>query len=275
MCSTRQGGSLNDGTLALFRTPPPDPVCSSLDFYKELIPTKKTIPPQSVWFLFMSCLNPERGLDDKSYQAAANELKVEVAAIMAVAEVETSGNAFDQEGRPRVLYERHYFHRLTNGKYSKKHPDISNSLSGGYGKFSAQYGKLERAFNLDSEAALKSASWGRFQIMGNNHQAAGYDTVESFVLAMTKSETEHLRAFITFIKNNPALLKALREKRWSDFASGYNGSSYKNNAYDTKLEAAYKRFSQPAASTGASGKTTPSAAAGGKISPATFKGRLP
>ncbi|MDD4881534.1 MAG: N-acetylmuramidase domain-containing protein [Gallionellaceae bacterium] len=70
------------------------------------------------------------------------------------------------------MYERHYFHRLTNGKYSKKHPDISNSLSGGYGKFSAQYGKLERAFNLDPEAALKSASWGRFQIMGNNHQAA-------------------------------------------------------------------------------------------------------
>ncbi|MDD4882284.1 MAG: N-acetylmuramidase domain-containing protein, partial [Gallionellaceae bacterium] len=103
----------------------------------------------------------------------------------------------------------------------------------------------------------------------------GHDTVVSFVLAMTKSETEHLKAFTVFINNDPALLKALREKRWSDFASGYNGPGYKNNAYDTKLEAAYKRFAQTAASTGASGKTTPSATAGGNASPATSAGKLP
>lgn len=85
ICSTQPGGSLIDGTLTLCRTPPPGPICSSLDFYEELIPSKTTIPPHSVGFLFTSCLNPETGLDDKSYQAAADELKVEVAAIKAVA----------------------------------------------------------------------------------------------------------------------------------------------------------------------------------------------
>lgn len=193
ICTTQQGGSLIDGTLALCRMPPPGPICASFDFYEELIPPRLTITPQSIAFLFTTCLNPERGLDDKDYQAAADELKVEVAAIEAVAEVETSGNAFDPQGRPRILFERHYFHRLTNGKYGEKHPDISNSSTGGYGKFSAQYDKLERAFKLDPEAALKSASWGRFQIMGNHHQAAGHNTVVAFVLAMTRSETEHLR----------------------------------------------------------------------------------
>lgn len=275
ICSTRLGGSLIDGTLALSRMPPPGPICASLDFYEELFPPRATITPQSVGFLFTSCLNPERGLEEKDYLAAADELKVEVAAIKAVAEVETSGNAFDSEGRPRILFERHYFHRLTNGKYSKKHPDISNTSAGGYGKFSAQYGKLERAFKLDAQAALKSASWGRFQIMGNNHQAAGHDTVESFVLSMTKSEAEHLRAFTSFIKHNPALLKALRDKQWSGFASGYNGPGYKNNAYDTKLEAAYKRFVQPAASTSATTKPHPSTTPGGTVLPAASPGTLP
>lgn len=94
-----------------------------------------------------------------------------------------AGSAFDDYGRPRILFERHYFPRLTQGRYDKRHPDISNSLAGGYGKFSAQYGKLERAYVLDAVAALESASWGRFQIMGSNYRDAGFVSVQEFVLA--------------------------------------------------------------------------------------------
>jgi len=247
ICFSSQGGSLLDGTLALTRTPLPGSMCTSLDAYTDLVLAPPTITAQTLGFLFTTCRNPIQGLGDEDYLAAANELQVEVAAIKAVAEVETSGQAFDPDGRPRILYERHYFHRLTRGKYSKKHPDISNPSAGGYGKFSAQYGKLERAFKLDAEAALKSASWGRFQIMGLNHLAAGHPTVAEFVLAMTRAESEHLKAFTAFIKSNPALLKALRDKRWAAFAAGYNGRKYKDNNYDTKLANAYGSFAQPSA----------------------------
>ena len=131
-----------------------------------------------VSFLFRMCLNPEQGLDKKSYDAAASLLGTDVATIKAVATVETSGKAFDELGRPRILFERHYFHSLTQGRHDRLHPDISSPHAGGYGKFSIQYTKLEKAYGLDPEAALQSASWGRFQIMGKNFQTAGFASVQ-------------------------------------------------------------------------------------------------
>ncbi|HUW54119.1 MAG TPA: N-acetylmuramidase family protein [Rhodanobacter sp.] len=196
-------------------------------------------------FLFRMCLDPKRGLDQQSYERAATLLGVEVATIQAVAKVETSGNAFDEQGRPRILYERHYFHRLTHGRYDHLHPDISNALRGGYGTFSAQYGKLQQAYRLDPVAALQSASWGRFQIMGKNFHAAGYSSVQRFVLALTRSEANHLQAFANFVKANQAMHEALKQKKWATFAQCYNGSSYKENNYDSKLEKAYNQLTSP------------------------------
>lgn len=192
--------------------------------------------------LFHACLNPLVGLTDDDYAAAAKTLGVDVATIQAVAEVETSGNAFDTLGRPRILFERHYFHRLTGGRYDKRHAGISAKSAGGYGKFSAQYGKLEEAFALDADAALSSASWGRFQIMGSNHHAAGFASVRQFVLAMTRSEAEHLNAFARFVRAHPAMVSALQKKDWASFAKAYNGKEYRKNLYDDKLKSAYERL---------------------------------
>lgn len=92
---------------------------------------------------------------------------------------------------------------------------FSNAKQGGYGKFSAQYAKLEEAYRLAPEAALRSASWGRFQIMGANFKAAGFTSVEAFVLAMSRAESEHLKAFTHFVMSNKAMLSALREHDWA------------------------------------------------------------
>lgn len=34
-------------------------------------------------------------------------------------------------------------------------------------------------------------------------------------------------------------------KQWAEFAKGYNGSAYKENKYDTKLEMAYQKYADP------------------------------
>ena len=106
-------------------------------------------------------------LTEDDYQKAADRLKCEVAAIKAVVLVETPGGAFDSKGRPVVLYERHLFRKHTKGRYDRTHPDLSGPpyAKSGYGALSIQYKKLERAYALDPAAALKSASWGRFQIL--------------------------------------------------------------------------------------------------------------
>ena len=240
--------TVDNGTLARYPTAIPGLICAeSLQYpsksYSETISPIKQTNALKLGFLFNQCLAPQTGLEENDYKQAANKLNVEIAAIKAVAEVESAGSAFDKHGRPRILYERHYFSRLTAGKYNTSHPNISNKSSGGYGKFSEQYTKLESAFKLDPDAALRSASWGRFQIMGNNFKAAGFAAVGDFVLKLTKSESEHLKSFSTFVENDKKMLSALQNKDWPAFAKAYNGPGYKKNSYDTKLKSAFERFS--------------------------------
>lgn len=181
------------------------------------------------------------GLKQSDYDNAAKALNCEPEAIQAVAEVETKGSAWDSMGRPTILFERHYFKDLTRSKYNKSHSDISGQ-PGGYGRFSQQYPKLYRAAVLDESAALKSASWGRFQIMGKNFKQSGYNNVNDFVSGMMKSELKHLEAFTNFIKNDKRLLVAIQSKKWAAFASGYNGKGYSANKYDIKMDAEYKKL---------------------------------
>ena len=194
------------------------------------------------------------------YEAAAISLDCKVAAIRAVAATETQRDPWDDLGRPTILYERHKFSKHSDGRYDRSHPDISNKNGGGYGRFAAQYPKLRRAAILHEEAALKSASWGTFQILGENHVAAGYATVAAFVDGMMHSERKHLDAFVSFIKANAGMLKAIRALDWATFARLYNGPGYKKNDYDTKVADAYKSFSpvvRPAPGAGAGAPSVP------------------
>lgn len=179
-------------------------------------------------------------LQECDFVTAANLLNCEVAAIKAVAEVESSGGGFLKDGQPKILFERHYFHRLTNGKYTKDHPDISNTKTGGY--TSNEHARLAKAAKLDRDAALQSASWGKFQIMGSHWKALGYESIQGFINAMYASETEHLMAFVKFVKVN-GLQDELQRKDWANFARGYNGSAYAKNKYDIKIANAYKKYS--------------------------------
>lgn len=184
-----------------------------------------------------------KSLTDKAIQEAATDLGVEPAVIRAVDEVESRGDGFE-DGRVKILFERHKFHQFTRGKYDASHPDISNEEAGGYGRGS-QYARFSRAFELDPEAAMKSASWGRYQIMGFNFKAAGFNTVGEFVDAMKVSEDEHLKAFVKVIKTW-GLAPELRMKDWAAFASQYNGPAYRKNKYDTKMAVAYEKFKREA-----------------------------
>ncbi|WP_018629171.1 N-acetylmuramidase family protein [Niabella aurantiaca] len=184
-------------------------------------------------------------LTDKDYQDAARILGVEVAAIKAVAQVESAGAGFLPDGQPKILFERHYFHRLTGGKYDKVGPDISGPYkTGSYGPGGQhQHDRLEKAAALDRDAALQSASYGKFQIMGSNFKLAGFATLQLFINAMYSGEPAHLMAFCNFIRNT-GLLPALKAKNWAAFARGYNGTGYAKNRYDEKMAAAYRKYSQ-------------------------------
>lgn len=183
---------------------------------------------------------------DADYDAAAKKLGSDVASIKAVAEVETGiRGSWDPDGRPIILYERHLFSAMTGNEFDPSHPDLSNPTAGGYGLYSAQHPKLKRAAALNEQAALKAASWGGYQILGQNFVSAGFATVDAFVSAQMESEARQLEIFVTVVLANRGWLKAFQAKDWTAFAAGYNGPKYKENDYDTKMKNAYDRLSPP------------------------------
>lgn len=177
--------------------------------------------------------------------ALAKSLGIELATIKAVIAVESSGSWLQKDGRPIIRFESHIFSDLTNNLYDKDYPKISSKRynpSLNLSSSEKEYSRFDIAKNLNQTAALKSASYGAFQIMGFNHAIVGFKNVQDFYQAM-HSPKEQLKAFGQFLINN-SLVKSLRNKDWKGFAYSYNGSSYHlhNPPYDVRLANAYQKY---------------------------------
>ncbi len=192
---------------------------------------------------------PARLLGQADIEKAAEDLGVAVAAVMAVNEVESLGRGFLPDGRPVILFERHVMHRLlAEAGYdadatAARFPNVVHQRRGGYAGGAAEHARLATACGIDRACALQSASWGQYQIMGYHWQTCGYDSVEAFVEAMRSGEAAHLEAFVRFVAADPALHKALKGRKWAEFAKLYNGPAYRENLYDQRLARAYARYS--------------------------------
>jgi len=172
---------------------------------------------------------------------AAAALTVSAQEVWTVISVETAGCGFLADRRPQILFERHIFHRLTNGRFDDG--DISDPAPGGYGATGVhQYDRLAKAIALDSTAALQSASWGLGQILGTNFAAAGFASVDAMVQAMVDGEDAQLAAVGAFIVAN-RLDAALKAHDWTSFARGYNGPGFAANQYDVRLRGEFQKFS--------------------------------
>ena len=199
-------------------------------------------------------------LAEKDLVDFANMYGLELAAVKAVNQIESSGKGFLAFGKPRILFEGHVFWSELK-KRNIEPNSFLNSLSQDilYDKWTKKYYKggegeyerMEKAANITDlpgtkEAAYCSASWGAFQIMGYNYKNLGYNSIDNWVLAMNDHEREHLAAFGKFISmksiSGKKLINWLQEKNWEKFAEGYNGSGYKKNKYDEKLKAAYNKY---------------------------------
>jgi hypothetical protein len=189
----------------------------------------------------MAFIGQSRPLTSDGMATAATTMTVAVQEVWTVLSVETSGCGFLSDRRPEILYERHIFHRLTGGRFDDG--NLSDPTKGGYGPSGAhQYERLTAAMDLDRDAALKSASWGLGQVLGENFSAAGFASVDQMVQAMTDSEDAQLAAVSAFILEN-RLDRALRTHDWTSFARGYNGSAFATNHYDVRLRGEFQKLS--------------------------------
>lgn len=188
---------------------------------------------------------------DYDYEWAGKYLDCESAAIKAVVKVETGDNeGFIAPGKPKILFEGHIFWSqlkkvgIDPEKLQKDHPGIiyqrwdKSKYLGGI----KEYERFNEACEIDKDAAICSTSFGLFQIMGFNHDICSVDSPEEFYNLMCESEFRQLTLGLEFIRNNN-LVKYIVKKDWAGFAKRYNGSGYKQNQYDIKLEKAYKEYS--------------------------------
>lgn len=182
-----------------------------------------------------------RPISAKGMDQVCCTLGVSQPEVWAVLTVETRGIGFLPDRRPQILFERHVFHKLTEGKHDTVNSSISSSLPGGYVGGPGEYHRLEQAMKLDGGAALQSASWGIGQVMGFNYGVAGFASIDAMVTDMVRDENAQLLAVANFIKGNN-LAGALQLQNWVSFARGYNGQDFKKNEYDTRLAAAHARY---------------------------------
>lgn len=179
----------------------------------------------------------------------------EPAAFLSVIEIESNGNPFEEDGKtPRFLFERHVFHR----ELKKYAPDrLKEAINAGLaipqwdrktqykdqGNSAGRMALLVRARAIHAECANRSCSWGVGQTMGFLATEIGYASATQMVQMMATGIGSQLDAMARFIRSK-GLKDKLNGHDWAGFALVYNGPGYRQNSYDTKLDAAFVRWSK-------------------------------
>lgn len=195
-------------------------------------------------------------LQDK--QNAAIKFGLEYKNVAAVMTVEAAGSGYGPDGKLKIQFEPLVFHnelvkrhidhtfeviyKVVAGKRVVDKYKITqggNVIVNGVEGQTSEYIAYNTALLINKEAAMLSTSFGLGQIMGFNHLAAGYTEVADMIQAFMESEYNQLIGMLMFIKANPSMFNALKNKNWAAFAEKYNGPGYKSNNYDVKLAHAY------------------------------------
>lgn len=213
------------------------------------------IGPQSVASIYQTFVNKNaQPITDCGIDAIAKKLGERTSSkIRAVAEVESSGSAWSSNGMLKLLYERHYFWRETQGRAGKNW--FSNPTGGDYtldtngNGINDSWEKLAMASSIDALAAFKSVSMTQFQIMGAHHAALGYHRPWEMMLLATDSEVAQYEMMANWILLEKRGRDALKEmdgdpESCRAFAAFWNGSGYARNNYHVKLANAFAKHSK-------------------------------
>jgi hypothetical protein len=170
-------------------------------------------------------------------------IDVQPAAAVAVLMAESSGRGF-VNGRMVIRFENHVFHdrwgrsnearfaahfRLDRQKRWTGHafraaPDAA--WESFHGSQDAEWRVFEFARGLNEAAAMRSISMGAPQIMGFNHAAIGYDSVQEMFASFSADERFQILGLFDFIKGpgtSSRMVRALQQRNYEQFATWYNG----------------------------------------------------
>ena len=164
---------------------------------------------------------------------AANALGIPVEVIQTIEAVESGG-------RPSAIrFEPHLFLRH-RPSLSLDIPFTKGPRGFSVKRSETDQSAFEHAFGLDPEAAVKSTSWGLYQVLGSHLLKAYGDAqlgVDSFYANPLEASYKML---VSWFKANRKALECAREKDWEGLARRYNGPG--NVAkYSVALEREYEK----------------------------------
>jgi len=160
-------------------------------------------------------------------------------AFQALIDVETSGSGFLDDGRPKILLERHYVYRLaTLAQRAALPASVCYPTAGGYGAPGAnQWDRFEIVAAVDLDLAIRSVSWGLGQVMGDNWKTIGEQSAQDMMWRAGIAESKQLEQMAAFITTKAGLKAAINAHDWLAVARMYNGPA--QQGYDAKLTVAY------------------------------------
>ncbi len=175
----------------------------------------------------------------------ATEKCIDVACIIAVLCVESSGAGFQKSNNNRMIirFENHKFwkywgrqhaedfnahFKFASGKVWTGHKwriDEHSDWIKFHGNQKKEWDVLEFARNLNDEAALLSISMGAPQIMGFHFKRLGYASVQEMFDHFNRGIEAHIHGLFDFLDS--AMTKDLQHMDFRSFAGRYNGSGQK------------------------------------------------
>lgn len=192
----------------------------------------------------------------------AHQLSTDPGVAVAVLRVESGGRPFDPDGRMIIRFENHVFYR----RWGQHHPDTfarhftfnrspghlwkdhkwrpspDEAWRGFHGDQDGEWMVLDFASRLDDTAARLSISMGGPQIMGFNHAALGYDSVQEMFHAFAMSERNQVIGFFDFVRSRgQGAVQALQHLDFNRFARYYNGSGQAEH-YGSLMRQAYQAY---------------------------------
>lgn len=174
----------------------------------------------------------------------ACRIDVEQEALTAFVQVESGGKGFDATtGKLIIQFEPSWFRK--KAPYA---PSGAWSVNG-VERQSREWIAFNDAFRINPDAAMESTSIGLGQVMGFHYKRLGYSTVGEMWDDAKKGDDRQIFQMAEFIRTDPRLMKALKDKNWHLVATYYNGAGYKALAkkigrepYDVSMRKAYDRL---------------------------------
>lgn len=157
-------------------------------------------------------------------QELATLAEIPLRILLAIRSVESAGRL------RAVRFEPHVFHRRTANRFTKS--QVPWTPGGRPGKESVSYtpsetnrAAFERAFRYDPDAAVRSSSWGAYQVLGGHLlSATGLDPTRAVAAFGADPARIGREMFVSWMRANPTARAAANAGDIEALAEIYNGS---------------------------------------------------